>query len=249
MAYDTTEPFALALSTECFPDERFDAIIVDEGQDFRGDDFWMPLEMLLRNEKESYLYIFLDFNQAIYQRNMNLPIKEAPFSLSINCRNTKYIHEAAYRYYLGEKVYPPDNEGAPVESHAKESLSEQVIELNALVSSLISKEKMNPKDIVVLVAGHTKQKYYEELYSLSLPKGIKYSIENHFVKEAVLVETVARFKGLESNILLLWGLDDYDPNRDREDLYVAFSRVKSRLHLFGTLAACRRALGSQFDQT
>ncbi|MBI5294599.1 MAG: NERD domain-containing protein [Chloroflexi bacterium] len=244
--YDVQKPYALALSTECLPEERFDAIIVDEGQDFKGDDYWLPIEWLLRDGKESYLYIFYDFNQALYQQNASLPIKDEPFTLTVNCRNTKYIHEAAYHFYKGDQVDPPDNEGVPVETHTKETLPEQVDELHSLVSALISKERMEPKDIVILVAGYAKENYYKELRSLTLHKGIKYSIEAHRVPNTVLVDTVTRFKGLESNILILWGLDEFDPKQDKEDLYVAFSRAKSRLHLFGTQAACQRALETHF---
>lgn len=243
--FDVQLPYALALSTESLPNERFDAIIVDEGQDFK-ENYWMPLEMLLRDEKKSYLYIFLDFNQALYQQNTRLPINEDPFSLTVNCRNTKYIHEAAYHFYRGNPVDPPDNEGVPVETHLQETLPGQVDKLHSFVSSLISKEKVEPKDIVILVAGHVKEIYYKELRPLTLPRGMKYSIEAHRVPNTVLVDTVGRFKGLESNVVILWGLDEFDPLQDKEDLYVAFSRAKSRLHLFGTQAACQRALETRF---
>ncbi len=239
--YDVQKPYALALSAECLPNERFDAIIVDEGQDFKGDDYWMPLEMLLNDEKESYFYIFHDFNQALYQKSASIPIKEEPFTLTVNCRNTKYIHEAAYHFYMGDPVDPPNNEGVPVEHHAKETLLEQLDELHSLVSSFVSKEQVEPKDIVILVAGYAKENYYKKLRSLALPKGIKYSIETHRISNTILVDTVARFKGLEANIVILWGLDEFDPQQDKEGLYVAFSRAKSRLHLFGTQEACKRA--------
>jgi hypothetical protein len=238
--FNVQMPFALALSTELLP-ERFDAIIVDEGQDFRPE-YWLPLEMLLQNEKESHLYIFLDMNQALYQQSANLPVTDEPFPLTVNCRNTKYIHEAAYRFYRGDPVDPPAIQGVPVETHAKETLQEQVGELHSLVSSLLSAERVESKDIVVLVVGHAKNAYFEALRSRTLPKGVKYSIEAHRVHDTVLVDTVGRFKGLEASILILWGLDEFDPNQDREALYVAFSRAKSRLHLFGTQVACRRAL-------
>lgn len=52
-------PYALWLSNDDFPDEKFDAIIIDEGQDF-GPDFWDPLTDLLRDEINSYFYIFYD---------------------------------------------------------------------------------------------------------------------------------------------------------------------------------------------
>lgn len=242
--FDVQLPYALSISTELLP-ERFDAIIIDEGQDFK-DDFWLPLEMLLRDEKDSYLYVFFDLNQALYQQNAKLPVREEPFLLTVNCRNTRYIHEAAYHFYQGDPVDPPAIEGVPVESHPRETLPEQVNELHELVSSLISAERLAPKDIVILVAGRKKDAYYEALRSRLLPKGIKYSIEAHRIPNTVLVDTVGRFKGLEANVLILWGLDEFDPTQDKEALYVAFSRAKSRLHLIGTEIACKRALETRY---
>ena len=219
--------------------DRFDAIIVDEGQDFK-EDYWLPVEMLLRDEKESNFYIFLDLNQALYQQNANLPIKDEPFQLTVNCRNTRYIHEAAYHFYRGDPVDPPAIEGVPVETHYKETLLEQVNELHSFVGFLINTERVEPKDIVILVAGIAKETYYDTLRPRTLPKGIKYSIEAHRVPNTILVDTVSRFKGLEATILILWGLDEFDINQDKEALYVAFSRAKSRLHLVGTKSACQR---------
>ncbi len=43
-----------------FKKKDFDAIIIDEGQDF-DPDFWDPLMDLLKDENESFLYIFFDF--------------------------------------------------------------------------------------------------------------------------------------------------------------------------------------------
>ena len=37
----------------------YDAIVVDEAQDF-GDEFWLPTEMLLKDLENGMLYVFLD---------------------------------------------------------------------------------------------------------------------------------------------------------------------------------------------
>ena len=48
--------------------ERFDAIVVDEGQDIR-DNWWITLESLLNDPDDGILFIFQDPHQAIYRRN------------------------------------------------------------------------------------------------------------------------------------------------------------------------------------
>jgi hypothetical protein len=45
----------------------------------------------------------------------------------------------------------------------------------------------------------------------------------------VLIDTVQRFKGLESAVMILWELDTCDLSRSKELLYVGMSRAKSML--------------------
>ena len=111
--YDVQLPNALAYSLDVLP-ERYEAIICDEGQDFR-EEFWVPLELLLADYDRSPLYVFYDDNQNIYARASTFPIPAEPFSLTKNCRNTTPIHAAAYTRYRGVPVSPPENEGEDVQ--------------------------------------------------------------------------------------------------------------------------------------
>ena len=52
----------------------------------------------------------------------------------------------------------------------------------------------------------------------------------------VLIDTIQRFKGLESPILILWGLDTIDLSQRQELLYVGMSRAKSLLVIVGRAA-------------
>lgn len=229
-------PFALALAAELGLD-TFDAILVDEGQDFHPN-FWFAIESLLNHTSESFLYVFYDPNQAVYRPLENMPIDEAPFPLTVNCRNTRHIHEAAYTYYQGDFTEPPEIDGTPIEMLTAVELSEQARQIHATISHLISIEKVVPSDIAVLVAGKSKQRFYDLLRQYTLPGGSKWSIEQHRIGNTVLVDTVHRFKGLETAIEFLWGFDQLDAATDRETLYVGVSRAKSRLYLCGTELAC-----------
>ena len=77
--------------------DRFDAIVVDEGQDF-ADVWWVTLEELLRDPKNSALYIFYDQDQVIYRNRGAFPIPEPHFQLLHNCRSTRAIQVAAGAY-------------------------------------------------------------------------------------------------------------------------------------------------------
>src|SRR5207249_494039 len=74
--FDVQMPFALALSNEVLA-QKYDAIVVDEAQDF-SDEYWFAIEELLSDPKEGPLYIFTDPNQALYKKHANLPVKDEP---------------------------------------------------------------------------------------------------------------------------------------------------------------------------
>lgn len=233
--YDVQMPYALALAAEA-SDRRFDAVIVDEGQDFR-EEYWMPIELLLRHSTDSMLYIFYDQNQKLYQRASTFPIKDSPFPLTTNCRNTEAIHKAAYQFYKGELTDPPSIVGQPIHKIAAPTPSSQASRLHAEVTRLINEEKVRPEDIVVLVAD-SSHALPTLLNDRSLPGGAKWSFQHHRVPNTILIDTVKRFKGLESSIVFLWGVDDLSATAAQETLYVGISRAKSLLYVVGTTESC-----------
>ena len=246
--WDVQWPNALSYSTDILED-RYDAIVCDEGQDF-GEDYWIPIELLLADEKNSPLYIFLDENQDLYARASSFPITDEPFPLTINCRNTRNIHNASYHYYQGEAIAPPAIEGRDVEVIAASSVEPQAKKLHGRIVELIDREGVNPEDIVVLIGnGHKKGIFYETLRHRPLPGGAKWLEEGEIEPGKVLMETVKRFKGLEAPIVFLWGIDGLDPEKDAETLYVGLSRPKSILGLVGQPEQCDALLQLTADQS
>ena len=227
--FDVHMPYALARSTD-LDDFRYEAIVVDEGQDF-GDEYWMSVEMLLADEENSPLFIFFDPNQSVYRVASTFPLRESPFYLTENCRNTRHIHAIAYKYYSGEEVDPPDLEGAPPQHIEAISLDQQAKKIRSLVSGLISEEKIALEDITVLVFSDQKEAYYKALQNTGNPVGACWSFETLWKHSTVLVDTARRFKGLEAGIVVLWGLEQVNLDQDRELLYVSLSRARSRLFI------------------
>ncbi|MBL9041375.1 MAG: AAA family ATPase [Myxococcales bacterium] len=78
--------------------KRYDAIIVDEGQDFR-EEWWNVIRRALVDSEQSILYIFLDDNQALMPHRGKPPVHAAPFRLSRNCRNSGEIFELVRRFH------------------------------------------------------------------------------------------------------------------------------------------------------
>lgn len=234
--FDVHCPHALAMATELLED-RYDAIVVDEAQDF-GQEYWFPIELLLADADESTLFLFYDHNQAVYSRVSTFPISDEPFLLTRNCRNTRFIHDAAYRYYSGEPTEPPPIDGGPIEVIDGPSRGSQAKRVHALVARLISEEQVPARDVAVLVPGRGHRDYYDLLRERPLPRPATWAFERYGLRDGVRVDTWNRFKGLEAGLLVVWGADELSPELDCEQLYVTLSRAKSRLYLVGRQAKC-----------
>ena len=240
--FDLQLPAAFSLATDIVR-RRYDAIVVDEGQDF-SDEFWLPLELSLVDADRSPLYVFYDENQAVYRLASGFPLRMAPIALSKNCRNTRVIHHAAFRHYEGPDAEPPPLEGAPIIRLEEDTIDRQARAISRCVSQLVREEKFRPEDIVVLCADRIRRADYERALSgTALPAGTAWSTRGVKQSGRILIESVARFKGLESLICVLWlgpGQTDLD---GRETLYVGLSRARSLLAVCGSRAAVGAAIG------
>lgn len=238
-AFDTHWPMALAYASEVIED-RFDALVVDEGQDLPPD-AWFALQLLLRDSDESRFFIFFDPNQAVYGKRSQLPIEREPYLLVENCRNTRPIHEASYRHYRGDVADPPDVEGAEIEVLTSPTPVHQARAIRRLVGQLVAREEVPVEQVVVLTTGPGGRQRAESLMSLGPPTSARWSHEQLWEPGAVLIETAHRFKGLEAAVVILWLHDTVDADRDVADLYVGLSRARSRLWVVGAAPALSNA--------
>ena len=231
--FDVQLPIAFSFALDEVQD-RYEAIVCDEGQDF-SEEFWFPLELLLTDSVNSPFYVFFDDNQNLYARAGSFPIKEPAVTLTRNCRNTTSIHDAAYKYYKGIAVEPPELEGEDLQFDLAPGQAAQVRKIHNRIVDLIDRQGVAPDDITILIAdAQRKYDYYAALQKLPLPKPAIWLEEGRQTKNAVRLETVQRFKGLESQIIILWGLDTADLLENRELLYVGLSRAKSLLIISGS---------------
>lgn len=234
-------PAALYYIAEENGDVRFDAILVDEAQDF-ADEFWLPLESMMSDMEKTPLYFFYDANQRIYRRSQDFPIKpEEEFTLTENCRNTVAIHEVVRPLFAGGELNPPSISGVPVAWHAAETLPDQAKCIRSLILSLTGEAGgLSAGDIVVLVANRrTIHQYLAILQHTPLPGGLHFEESANPSPKQIRVLTAAKFKGLEAPVVIVTGVDGLEPDHDeaRMDLYVAFSRPKNELHVVATSAS------------
>jgi len=239
--WDHYFPIALAYALDIV-NVRYDAIVVDEGQDF-GEEYWLPIEMLLADGNVSPLYIFLDENQDVYRKASSFPVDASPITLSFNCRNTKTIHEAAYKYYAGPPIDPPDITGEEILILTAPDLRRQAKQIQKFISKMMTVEQVPCSAIVVLIANRKNRKVYETaLNDLELPSGVIWKAGNTNEKPGIIIETVAKFKGLEAEMVILWGLDNLPSGDAVQTLYVGLSRAKSILAVCGSQEDCNDAM-------
>lgn len=126
---------------------RYDAVVVDEGQDFR-ETWWTLVEAALK-DSGGLFYVFSDDNQALLPHRGRPPIVESPFKLSRNCRNAGKIFD------LVRQVHPcaPEASLQLAEGGRVEWCSLPAgADARAMVGSVLSGVLVHarPEDIVVL---------------------------------------------------------------------------------------------------
>ncbi len=232
--FEVQMPYSLALSNELLA-EKFDALVVDEAQDF-SDDYWFAVEELLRDPEQGTLYIFTDENQALYRKHARLPVRDEPYHLTSNCRNTAPIHRTGYVFYKGESVDEPELPGEAVELVAIDSDAGQAAEIADKVLRYLN-GGLRPEDIVILLAKRPKEALLNLLEEHRLPRGLGWNHGLPVRKNTILVETVGRFKGLEAPAVVLWLGDDIVAREEWELIYVGSTRAKSLLLVVGSCKA------------
>ena len=75
-----------------------------------------------------------------------------------------------------------------------------------------------------------------------LHAGYQWDTTGHNKHNSILVDTVARYKGLENTIIVIWGLDSLEQEVLNETLYIGFSRAKSVVALCGSKEICDKVL-------
>jgi hypothetical protein len=182
----------------------FDAVIVDEGQDFQ-DNWWLPLQCLLRQPDTGIFYVFFDDNQNIYHAMANAPLELAPFSLTRNCRNTRSIHETVMAFYRSDQMPKSQGpEGRAVELHEYVDQASFKRELRRVLHSLIVEEDVFSEDVVILTPKSQERSW---LWQLG-PVG-NFHITDQWAAGSgeIFCSTVHSFKGLESPIVILAEID------------------------------------------
>ncbi|MEN8041759.1 MAG: AAA family ATPase, partial [Actinomycetota bacterium] len=172
----------------------FDAIVVDEGQDFFPR-WFMALQMLLEDPDDGPFYVFADANQTIYQEEWESPIEGEPFPLDINCRNTLPIAKKVAGV-IGAEPLAMGAEGMSPQFIVANSEDDVHTALDLAIGKLISEENVRPDQITIL-SDHRAP--IDALVGTSLG-GSKVGVLG---SGGVTAETIYRYKGLENDVVFV----------------------------------------------
>jgi hypothetical protein len=210
--------------------EIFDAIVVDEAQDF-APDWWVTIESLSRAGKAGCLYAFLDLNQSL-RGTPKLPAVSLPtrFRLTTNCRNTKTIaRSSAYFAKVDVRLLPGSPAGeAPSVRRTPSSAAEAGLILAEVRQFL--HQGVKPQQLALIgPAAHARGSLARHTEVAGIPL-IDDAIDWRR-GAGVLVTTARAFKGLEADVVIVYGLVAFGTLFTPTDLYVAWTRARHRLVL------------------
>jgi hypothetical protein len=224
----------------------YDAIIVDEGQDFH-ENYWIALESLLK--ADGYFYVFFDDNQNLFHGASDFGglISEPAFPLTQNCRNTKLIHNLVKRFHNDpEKLlsYAPDGRD-PKFILCSDDHSVQR-NLQKLLYQLIEEEHVNNQDLIILTSRSQDKSCIpagSELGNFLLvghPPTDQYQVQ---------VSSIYRFKGLEKRVVILAEIDKRITHDLEMLLYVGCSRARTHLIILHDESVAHYLTGNPIPET
>ncbi|MGE0490484.1 MAG: NERD domain-containing protein [Vulcanimicrobiota bacterium] len=222
---------------------KVDAIVADEAQDFLPL-WWEVLEKLLKQDR---FYIFGDTDQNIYRDDdWRPPVEGFTYELTVNCRNTRpvagLVGALQRRAYDSLPVEGPEPEFSVIEDDA------------ALLAQLetrfqqLQEHEISANQVAILCQTRALRDF---LVGRTVHR---WPLSRMEARDAVTVETVHRFKGLESDVVLLLQ-DRLTKLRDFRLAAIGVSRARSQLFVLGskkviqTMQALPRMAAESYGET
>jgi hypothetical protein len=229
--WQETAPEKLMEATEILSEEdKYDAVVVDEGQDF-NDLWWTSLDGIFRDpENKSSYYVFYDPYQNIREKELTLPEGLPHFVLGENCRNTICIAEHCAKLIDKE---PSVMESAPV---GEDPSLEEAANIDEAFRMGVEQVRqwclsagggLKPSQVVMFAPSQLESKWPEKIKTLEFTKNYEKWREG----KGVLVTTWGRFKGLEADAIVIIESPQHQKNLTPANRYVARSRAKHLLAL------------------
>ena len=204
--------------------QRFDAIVIDEAQDF-ADSWWDPVLAALRDPEEGGLYVFIDEGQRVFDRQGTPPVPLVPLILDQNIRNTRQI-ATAFQPLVDHPMRFLGGDGPEVRFVACEP--DEALDIGDDQIEVLMDEGWRAQDLALLTTGsrHPEQVNRQKA-------GNQAYWDSFWDAEQVFYGHVLGFKGLERRAIVLVVNDRHALERAAERLYVGLSRARDQLVVCG----------------
>ena len=218
-------------------EDKFDAIIIDEAQDF-GPHWWNVVEELLRPSDNAGIYAFGDSSQEIFGRSSGFELAYVPLRLQVNLRNCDPI--AALSHNISREDTATIGIDGPnvfyVEMPEDATKYEFITAGDDMVEYL--HEFYEARHIAMLT---TKSRHPRHAELADVDK------DNHlrtmWNSKETFYGTVSGFKGLERNCVVLV-VDGFHPDMNvKETLYTGITRARDLL----VIVAQKSVMNQVFD--
>ena len=211
---------------------QFDAIVVDEGQDF-ADIWWITLEDLLTHPEDGILFVFYDDNQRIFDGRGACPIPKPHFRLSKNCRTTRAIHTAASTYLMHGSPAACDSPEGRTPIEVPVGPGDEIPALKRVVHELTQIEGVPLSEIVLLTPRSERTSIFKEGTRLG---NVELTWREGGVN-SLRCRSIASYKGLESPVVILAEPDRAHSGKAKVHLHVGLTRAQHHVVVLGSLPA------------
>lgn len=217
-------------------EEKFDALVVDEGQDFREEWYLILLELLKCNQSGEF-YIFADPTQDLFNADFKaLSSFEVSYHrLTRNLRNTEKINNWLAELTSIEPMQCIHKGGEQVTFFPWQDAAEEKQLVIDAVDNLANKGVL-PGRVVILSPRLLQNSSLAGIDSVGnwplfdLRRRQQEAIEKP--ADAVAFNTIRAFKGLEADIVFLIGIKTGSKVCTINDIYVGCSRACFLLYIF-----------------
>lgn len=218
---------------------RYDAIVIDEGQDYDVD-MGLTMRALLVPNFTTF-YVFFDENQNVFAKDFSnsFAIEAPPIILRYNIRNTGRIYDnATAKTSLGLETVANNLLGVEPEYREYKNAQQCLTALTNIVNRLTVNEQVPSKSIVVL----SNKSFEKSVLStesgigrLGIDKSEKFDIID---ADTIRFFTVPSFKGMEADIIIFLNHVKKHEALSKEEIcaqYVALTRARYYLYVLNIL--------------
>lgn len=204
---------------------RFDALVVDEAQDFIAP-WWQALQAWLVDPDRGIRYVFFDDAQCLRPDAAPVPGADEALVLTTNWRNTAAIHrhlcETTPHMRQAHCIAP---EGSPVAIEPLRPNAGRA--LRRVLQRVCGEGGVAPSDVVVLTARAPHKSIWRDFADALLPFKLTAGDEPGHIR----LRGIRAFKGMEAKVIVLTELDG-EPTETRQLLhYIGGSRATGLLVL------------------